>query len=580
MPNLYDEAQQRRPNSFGDAAAATAHPGVTQINTSAGNPMLSRPLAQPSASPGMATGQTPGGTPWQPTSSSPGALTRSLAQTPGGVAFALNDISKTVGPDGRVSYSGMNVGPGATINGQTTGAPPSGGGLAQAAGLGVRQFLPGATPRAQAPAENGFGVHGLVQPTNAVPSGPSMAQAAGLGVHGLTSDAAPRSMAESALGARMFMPSLAQAAGIVPGQPTSAAGDSFARLAGGLAPMGMAQAAGIQVPTLRHSGNDWQARNDLRDAQVSANSIMNNGGRFDQHGRGVVSPERARYASMLEADNAIKTAQPNLYQEAMRQDGALQREGIQQQGGMAREALSRFGHASDAALREQGENQRAQLKAGSDVQVAHIGAAGKLGGQVPTGYRWGAGGTLEAIPGGPADPSVSNKGALNESQNKALQFGSRMQASGNIMDQLAASGVDQPGLLKRAADAIGMGTVANWTQSPQQQQVEQAQRDFVNSVLRRESGAAISDSEFDSARKQYFPQINDSPEVIEQKRKNRELATRGMLAEVPNASQRVGQVIGAAQATQQPQGRSVARSGVVNGRRVVQYSDGSVEYAD
>lgn len=41
--------------------------------------------------------------------------------------------------------------------------------------------------------------------------------------------------------------------------------------------------------------------------------------------------------------------------------------------------------------------------------------------------------------------------------------------------------------------------------SDDRQQFEQAQRNFINSVLRQESGAAIADSEFENAKKQYFP---------------------------------------------------------------------------
>lgn len=43
--------------------------------------------------------------------------------------------------------------------------------------------------------------------------------------------------------------------------------------------------------------------------------------------------------------------------------------------------------------------------------------------------------------------------------------------------------------------------------APRFQQYEQAKTNFVNAVLRRESGAKISDEEFDSAEKQYFVQI-------------------------------------------------------------------------
>ena len=170
-----------------------------------------------------------------------------------------------------------------------------------------------------------------------------------------------------------------------------------------------------------------------------------------------------------------------------------------------------------------------------------------------------------------------------------------MQQSGEQLNALAEQGVTQPGSIKRAADAVGAGVLANWTQSGEQQQVEQSQRDYVNAVLRRESGAAISNAEFDNARQQYFPQPGDKPQVIEQKRRNRLLSTQAMLAEVPNSAERLAQLeqmIGGSstapnlsQGAQDGQGgqppqRRVARTGTHNGRRVVQYEDGSQSYAD
>lgn len=59
-------------------------------------------------------------------------------------------------------------------------------------------------------------------------------------------------------------------------------------------------------------------------------------------------------------------------------------------------------------------------------------------------------------------------------------------------------------------------------QTSNRQSYEQAQRNFINSVLRRESGAAIAESEFESARKQYFPQPGDSATVVAQKGANRQ----------------------------------------------------------
>jgi len=77
------------------------------------------------------------------------------------------------------------------------------------------------------------------------------------------------------------------------------------------------------------------------------------------------------------------------------------------------------------------------------------------------------------------------------------------------------------------------GAVGNAMLSEQGQMAEQAQRDFVNAVLRRESGAVISDPEFANAQKQYFPQPNDTPAVLQQKRRNRQMAIQGLEAEVP-----------------------------------------------
>lgn len=46
----------------------------------------------------------------------------------------------------------------------------------------------------------------------------------------------------------------------------------------------------------------------------------------------------------------------------------------------------------------------------------------------------------------------------------------------------------------------------SFLQSAERQKFEQAKRNFVNAVLRNESGAVIADSEFKNADKQYFPQ--------------------------------------------------------------------------
>ena len=130
-------------------------------------------------------------------------------------------------------------------------------------------------------------------------------------------------------------------------------------------------------------------------------------------------------------------------------------------------------------------------------------------------------------------PRPANAKGLTEVQAKSTGFANRAAQAHSIINIVGANGEIQPGLFKRSLEAVpligeGLGTMANITQSDAEQQVEQAQRNFVNAILRQESGAAVNQSEFDNARKQYFPQPGDGPKVIEQKKQNREMAIKSL----------------------------------------------------
>lgn len=156
--------------------------------------------------------------------------------------------------------------------------------------------------------------------------------------------------------------------------------------------------------------------------------------------------------------------------------------------------------------------------------------------------------------------------ALTEFQGKSAAYGMRANDASQIIDTVGQNGKVQPSLLKRGAETVpligeGLGMVANKLQTPEQQQVEQAQRGFINSVLRQESGAAISASEFDNARKQYFPQPNDTPEVIEQKRLNREKAIDGFRVSAGPGAKHIGAPAQAPAQAQPAQAQQQAAAG-------------------
>lgn len=75
------------------------------------------------------------------------------------------------------------------------------------------------------------------------------------------------------------------------------------------------------------------------------------------------------------------------------------------------------------------------------------------------------------------------------------------------------------------------GVLPNQLKSSDRQVYEQAQRNFITALLRRESGAAISDSEFDTAKKQYFPQPGDGADVVTAKEANRNLVINNFFRE-------------------------------------------------
>lgn len=151
-----------------------------------------------------------------------------------------------------------------------------------------------------------------------------------------------------------------------------------------------------------------------------------------------------------------------------------------------------------------------------------VSANAPVSGGIPTGRGSAAG----LVPLG-AKPEK-----LNESQGNATAFGLRMKESEAILEDLARRGVLRGAMVESipfvggAAGKLLPSTLGGTTQ--QEQQVNQAKSNFITAVLRKESGAVISDSEFEREDNKYFPQLNDKPKVIQQKANARRLAIEAM----------------------------------------------------
>lgn len=110
-----------------------------------------------------------------------------------------------------------------------------------------------------------------------------------------------------------------------------------------------------------------------------------------------------------------------------------------------------------------------------------------------------------------------------DAQQKEAIYAVRLTDSNTVLNALSKPIATMNTLWFKAQQALPVAL-----QSAQFQQYDQAARNFINGVLRPESGAAISESEFQNARSQYLPLPGDTPGTIALKERNRQVVIQGM----------------------------------------------------
>lgn len=121
---------------------------------------------------------------------------------------------------------------------------------------------------------------------------------------------------------------------------------------------------------------------------------------------------------------------------------------------------------------------------------------------------------------------ITAAGPEKQDQANAMLFGKRMQIADDLITKNEMAGTEFMNVFLKKFEDFGSRALM-----PENFQIfDDARRDFVNAVLRRESGAAIAPSEFESAERQYFPVFGDSQAAIEEKRKRRKVATDLLIA--------------------------------------------------
>lgn len=122
---------------------------------------------------------------------------------------------------------------------------------------------------------------------------------------------------------------------------------------------GSSETPSVQAPVVLSSDNSWLARNNLRNAEVSAKSIT----QTDQWGKGRDRTATQAYQNMAAADLTARNAQPGYDALAMRENAALKREGMQQVGETTRTNIRAQG-VDDANQIARGRLSLEQIAAG------------------------------------------------------------------------------------------------------------------------------------------------------------------------------------------------------------------------
>ncbi|REJ67653.1 MAG: hypothetical protein DWQ28_06655 [Proteobacteria bacterium] len=147
---------------------------------------------------------------------------------------------------------------------------------------------------------------------------------------------------------------------------------------------------------------------------------------------------------------------------------------------------------------------------------------------------------------------------FTEGQSNAAAFANRMSAGLMIFDELTSGGYDPTNFQDYLASNLP-SSVSGFASTAEGQKYMAAKTDFITAVLRKESGAAISVSEFEKEDRKYFPQPGEGPEVVEQKREARARALQSMIAQSGPAYE---VLFGEAEATGIPPGSTfLKRSG-------------------
>ena len=119
-------------------------------------------------------------------------------------------------------------------------------------------------------------------------------------------------------------------------------------------------------------------------------------------------------------------------------------------------------------------------------------------------------------------------GKMTEQNSKDMVYAKRAAGALPIIDKMGDA-------LTSAGEAVGgsVPAVGNYLKSPEYQQAEQAGKEFLQAILRKDTGAAITAQEVNEYGTVYLPRPGDSQQVLAQKKESRRRALEALALGIP-----------------------------------------------
>jgi hypothetical protein len=210
-------------------------------------------------------------------------------------------------------------------------------------------------------------------------------------------------------------------------------------------------------------------------------------------------------------------------------------------GGISTTEQGRAGIGADAARAAASYASANSSNASAKAALGRLAIAqGQFG--LERAGNWAPGRNFASAGGGGAG---GGPGKLSEGQSKDVLYYTRGNEANKLLQTLGGNLTTggQQGGLRSAADAflrglpgVGDSSTVNALVSPERQTAEQAGKEFLTSILRKDTGAAVTPAEFEIYGDMYLPRVGDSPAQLQQKARARDIALQSIRASMGNAA--------------------------------------------